>query len=77
MTIYVKPSDSSGFEVVSGSARLKAQLHVQGWSKVLNIKTGEEMEVHEVGDKLIALSPKALEAIRMAASEVIVHAAQP
>jgi hypothetical protein len=76
MTIYVKKSDGGGLEVVTGQQRLTALLEMQGKALVMNMATCEQLEVHEVGGKLLALTTEASDAVHSAVEAVIWHAAR-
>ena len=76
MTIYVKNSDGGGLEVVAGQLRLNAMLEVQGKAWVYNTSTREQLEVHEVGGLLVALSPDAVAAVQTMAASAISNAAK-
>lgn len=67
MTIYVKEAEGGGFEVVAGQLRLNVMLEVQGKAWVQNLTTGEQLEVHEVGGRLMALTLGASAAVQLAA----------
>lgn len=75
MTIYVKKVGGGSLEVVSGHRRLQAMLSVNGKASVQNMQTGEQLEVHEVGGKLVALTDDAAAAVQFAAA-AISHAAK-
>ncbi len=76
MTIYVKNADGGGLEVVAGQLRLKAMLEVQGKAWVFNTSTREQLEVHEVGGSLVALTSDAAAAVQAMAATAISNAAK-
>ncbi|SFF32581.1 hypothetical protein [Paracidovorax wautersii] len=76
MTIYVKEAEGGGFEVVAGQLRLNVMLEVQGKAWVQNLTTGEQLEVHEVGGQLMALTLGASAAVQLAAATVVSNAAK-
>lgn len=76
MSIYVKNAAGGGLEVVAGLVRLKAMLDVQGKAWVHNTSTNEQLEVHEVGGQLVALTPDAVAAVQSVAAAAISNAAK-
>ena len=76
MTIYVKNVEGGSLEVVTGHMRLQVQLQVEGKALVQNMATGVQLEVHEVGGELVALTQEAAAAVQSAADVVITHAAK-
>ena len=76
MTIYVKNSDGGGLEIVAGQRRLKAMLEVQGKAWVHNTSTDVQLEVHDVGGQLVALTPDAAAAVQSVAATAISNAAK-
>lgn len=74
MTIYVTKTNCGGLRIVSGSMRLQAMLEVNGKAFVQNMQTGEHLEVHEVGDQLVALNQDAAVDVQSAASAAILNA---
>ena len=75
MTIYVRNSAVGGLEVVAGQLRLQAMLEVQGKAWVQNTSTNEQLEVHEVGGQLVALTPDAAAAVQSVAAVALSNAA--
>lgn len=65
-----------GMEVFAGQRRLTAMLEVQGKARVYNASTNEQLEVHEVGDRLVVLTPDAVAAVQSVAATAISNAAK-
>ncbi|CAN7744808.1 hypothetical protein LJR118_006713 [Acidovorax sp. LjRoot118] len=76
MSIYVRNATGGGLELVAGYVRLRAMLDVQGKAWVRNTSTDEQLEVHEVGGQLLALTPDAVAAVQSVAATSICHAAK-
>jgi len=76
MSIYVRNAAGGGLEIVAGQIRLKAMLKVQGKAFVHNTSTNEQLEVHEVGGQLVALTPDAVAAVQSVAAATISNAAK-
>ena len=76
MTIYVNKDEGGALNVVTGHMQLQATLSVNGKASVQNMHTGEQLEVHEVGGQLLALSEDAAAAVESAAAAAISTAAK-
>lgn len=76
MNIYVAKVKGGDLEVVSGFRRLQTMLSVDGKAVVLNMHTGEELEVHEVGGRLLALNEESAASVESAAAAAIANAAK-
>lgn len=76
MSIYVRNADGGGLEVVAGQIRLKAMLEVKGKAWVHNSSTNEQLEVHEVGGQLVALTHHAVAVVQFVAATAISNAAK-
>lgn len=76
MTIYVTREEGGGLKVVSGHMRLQTMLSVNGKASVQNMQTGEQLEVHEVGGRLLALTEDAAATVESAAAALISNAAK-
>lgn len=75
MSIYVKKLEGGKLEVISGHMQLKAMLNEHSKADVVDIQTGEQLEVHEVGDALLAVNEAARAALQYATDAVIFNAA--
>lgn len=69
--ITVSRDEDGNLQVTNGHMRLRAQLQVRGWAEVVELGTGNTLQVHEVGGKIVALSDESMRQIEDAAAAAI------
>lgn len=74
--ILAKKQPDGGYAILSGHQRLQAELNSHGHASLLDADTNEQLVVHEIGGKLVALTEGAATALEAAAADVIAQASR-